>query len=186
MRGIHYWWLFDGFVPPFQIISCSAKSVLQNKCRTVFPKLLVPNSARKAQQNLSTHSPICQAVASTLGSLPCLLLHSYILFQKIQFSTPRKVLPPLLLVFLLCLYFPLPIIFLLVTKHTLTLPSLRWTHTFSFTHLLTSSILSAENENKSVFPERFLTEMMTKYSSGWGPKWYCFYRNAKDSKGPKM
>lgn len=152
----------------------------------MFPKLLVPNSARKAQQNLSTHSPICQAVASSLGSLPCLLLHSYILFQKIQFSAPRKVLPPLLLVFLSCLYFPLPIIFLLVTKHTLTLSPLRWAYTLSFTRLLTSSILLAENENNSVFPERFLPKVMTKYSPGWGPKWYCFYRNVKDSKGPKM
>lgn len=51
---------------PFQIVSCSAKSMPQNKCRTQFTKLLVTNSAHKARQNLRTQSLVGQAVASTI------------------------------------------------------------------------------------------------------------------------
>lgn len=78
VRAIEYWWLLDGFVTPFQIVSCSAKSVLQNKCRTLFTKLLVTNSAHKARQNLRTHSPVGQAVASTILRQPHLPAASFV------------------------------------------------------------------------------------------------------------
>ena len=44
--------------------------MLQNKCRTRFTKLLVTNSAHNARQNLRAHSPVGQAVASTILRQP--------------------------------------------------------------------------------------------------------------------
>ena len=75
---IQYWWLIDGFVTPFQVVSSSARSVLQNNSRSWLTKLLVTNSAPKARQNLRTHSPIGHAVAYAVHRQPHLPVASFV------------------------------------------------------------------------------------------------------------
>lgn len=89
----------DGFVTPFQIVSYSAKPVLQNKRVTHFTKLLVTNCTHKTHKtrpNMRTLSPVGRQLHPP--SLDILTL--YISRQRIKLCTPMKVLPPLLLIFL--------------------------------------------------------------------------------------